>query len=164
MTPEDLLLYLISRSGKEPERLVGRKKLMKLAFFAEHYDPDSGSLVPESQLGHFDFEIFKYGPFSKGVLDAFDELEREGEIEEDDQTHLHNVITTTRDGSEAMEVAGRELDPEVRTHLDEISEVFGDETGAQLETKSLNMLDIEKREKEEYRGIPMEDIIERRAA
>lgn len=164
MTPEDILLYLISKSGKEPERLVGRKKLMKLAFFAEHYDPESDSLIPQSQLDQFDFEIFKYGPFSKGVLDAFDELEREGEIEEDDQNHLHNIITTTRDGGEAMKEASRELDPEIRTHLDEIAETFGDDTGAQLERRSLNMLGIEKTEKDSYRGAPVGEIIAKRAA
>lgn len=163
MTREKILLYLISRSGKSPERLVGRKKLMKLAFFGEHFDPESGSLTPEPQLGEFGFEIYKYGPFSKDVLDAYDELESTGYIEEDDQNYLHTIIKVQEERTDSIEHLMEEFDPETRQQLEAVVDHFGGDSGSTLESTSLEMLNIDKSEKDQFRGIPMNQLIQERA-
>ncbi len=163
MTGEKILLYLISRSGERSERLVGRKKLMKLAFFGEHFDPESGSLTPKPQLGEFDFEIYKYGPFSKDVLNAYDELESTGYIEEDDQNYLHTIIKIQEERTDSIYRLMEEFDPEARQQLEAVVDHFGEDSGSTLESTSLEMLNINKSEKDRFRGIPMNQLIEERA-
>lgn len=154
---KDKLLYLLDQSS-ERDKIVGRKKLMKLAFFSEHYDPDEGELVSEPQLGEFDFEIFKFGPFSKGVLDEFDHLKGQNELVED-SSRMQYLIQVTPGGSRRTRVIGERLPDEERKHLEDIAEQFSDKSGAELENMSLDMLDIEKREKDKYRGMSISSII-----
>lgn len=163
MTREKILLYLISRSGEQPERLVGRKKLMKLAFFGEHFDPESGSLTPKPQLGEFDFEIYKYGPFSKDVLNAYDELESTGYIEENDQNYFHTIIELREGRTDSVDCLIEEFDPETRKQLEAVVNHFGEDSGSTLESTSLEMLNIDKSEKNRFRGIPMNKLIQDRA-
>lgn len=163
MNGENILLYLISRSGKHPKRLVGRKKLMKLAFFGEHFDPESGSLTPKPQLGEFDFEIYKYGPFSKDVLNAYDELESTGYIDENDKNYLHTIITVQEGRTDSIDRLVEEFDPETRQQLEAVIDHFGEESGSTLESTSLEMLNIDKSEKDRFRGIPMNQLIQERA-
>jgi hypothetical protein len=53
---KEVLLYLLSRLGQGE----GRKKLMKLMFLVEHFDPGLGRLVRKSLLGD-SFLIYHYG-------------------------------------------------------------------------------------------------------
>lgn len=152
------LLYLLSESSSS-DRIVGRKKLMKLVFFAEHFDPEAETLVSEPELGLFDFEIFKYGPFSKQVLDDFDQLKRRNELEED-SSRMQYLIEVTDKGSRRTNEISEDLSGEEKVHLEEISKEFSDKTGAQLEKLSLDMLGIEKREKDRYRGMDVGEIID----
>lgn len=162
MNRTDLLLYLISTAGEDEDKLIGRKKLMKLVFFAEHFDPDSGSLRPKSKLDRFTFEIYKYGPFSTDVMDTFDDLEEQGLVDERDDFYLHNIITITDSGGEYLQSLKKALPSDIQTHLDIISEKFGHKSGKELENQALTMLGIEKSEKDRYRGIPIENIINSR--
>lgn len=154
----DKLLYLLEKSSRDG-RLAGRKKLMKLAFFAEYFDPESDTLVPNQRYVPFDFTIFKYGPFSKDVMNAFDSLKHSGLVEEDSDRMQH-LIEITDMGSERSEEVGRRLTPEEREHIEEIVKKFGGHSGGFLENMSLDYLGISKKEKEKFRGTSVEELIE----
>ena len=154
---KEKLLYLLNESS-DNNRIMGRKKLMKLAFFAEHYDPDEEKLVPKPQLGMFGFEIFKYGPFSKDVLDEFDQLKRQQNIDED-SSRMQHLIEVTNKGNQRTKRIEENLSKSERKHLEKISDEFSDKSGAQLEKLSLDMLGIEKREKDRYRGMSISSIV-----
>ena len=155
---KEKLLYLLDQSSNS-NRIIGRKKLMKLVFFAEHYDPDEDELVSEPQLDLFDFEIFKYGPFSKKVLDDFDQLKNQNDLFED-SSRMQYLIKVTADGSEKTEDIGENLPEEEKMHLEKISREFSDKSGSELENLSLEMLGIKKREKDRYRGMSISSIID----
>lgn len=155
---KEKLLYLIDQSS-DSNRIIGRKKLMKLVFFAEHYDPDEETLVSEPQLGLFDFEIFKYGPFSKGVLDDFDQLKNQNILRED-SSRMQYLIELTAEGSRKTENIEDELSDGEKNRIKQISEEFSDKSGGKLEDLSLEMLDIKKREKDRYRGMSISSIID----
>lgn len=155
---KEKLLYLLDLSSNT-NQIVGRKKLMKLAFFAEHYDPEEENLVSEPQLGLFDFEIFKYGPFSKGVLDEFDSLKDQEDLTED-SSRMQYLIEVTSRGSRKTEEIEQRLSEEEIEHLKKIARQFSSKSGAELEKQSLDMLEIEKREKDRYRGMSISSIIE----
>lgn len=154
--PESQLLGLLSECSGSVD---GRKKLMKLLFFSEYYDPETDRLQPDERLGGFtDFTIYKYGPFSRKVMDAFDELKERGLVEEE--------TTLTFSGNRKKEVSltdeGRRKAANFdrdRELLSVVADKLGDENGSELERISLSMLGIEREEKEEYRGTPVSDII-----
>ncbi|GAB3684412.1 hypothetical protein GCM10028857_13360 [Salinarchaeum chitinilyticum] len=132
---------------------------MKLAFFAEHFDTSEEDLISEPQMESFDFHIFKYGPFSKEVLDELDNLKYSGNIDEDSSRMQHR-IKITPDGENKISDIEHRLCPEEQEHLDEIAEEFSDKSGSELENLSLDMLGIEKREKDRYRGMSISSIID----
>lgn len=158
VSEKEKLLYLLSQSS-DAGKIFGRKKLMKLAFFAEHFDPSEGELTPEPQLESFDFHIFKYGPFSKKVLDELDNLKYQDQIDEDSSRMQHR-IKITPDGEHKTSDVEQRLSPEEKGHLEVIAEEFSDRSGSELENLSLDLLGIEKREKDQYRGMSISSIIE----
>lgn len=134
---------------------------MKLLFFAEHYDLESGELTPEKQLGSFDFEIFKYGPFSREVLNKFDVLKRRDELRED-SSRIQYVIKITSEGRRRSRDVEQRLSDEEREHVQQIVEEFSGSSGAVLEQRSLDELGIEERDKDRYRGMDVREIIQGR--
>ncbi|ACB40085.1 Panacea domain-containing protein [Pyrobaculum neutrophilum] len=66
----DLVLYVVSRFPKG----VGRTRLMKMLFLVDMY---AGEGLGRSLTG-VDWFRWKFGPFSREVLDVLDELEKEG--------------------------------------------------------------------------------------
>lgn len=154
--PESQLLALLSECSGSVD---GRKKLMKLLFFSEYYDPETDRLQPDEQLGGFtDFTIYKYGPFSRKVMDAFDELKKRGLVEEETTLtfsgNRKKKIRLTDEGHRKVQDFDRD-----RKIISVVADKLGDENGAELEGISLSMLGIEREEKEEYRNTPVSDII-----
>jgi len=154
--PESQLLGLLSECSG---RVDGRKKLMKLLFFSEYYDPKTDQLQPDEQLGVFtDFTIYKYGPFSREVMDAFDELKQRGLVEEETTLtfsgNRKKEISLTDEGRQ--KAGNSDSDREI---ISVVADKLGEENGAELERISLLMLGIEREEKEVYRDTPVSDII-----
>jgi uncharacterized protein YwgA len=71
-----LILYLVTRYYRVTGKGIGRTKLMKLVFLVDylHWKRFGKRLLDVKWVKYL------YGPFSKAVLDALDELEREGVI------------------------------------------------------------------------------------
>lgn len=153
---ESLLLELLRGcSGK----IKGRTKLMKLVFFSEYYDPLTESLQPDERIGGFDdFIIYNYGPFSKKVMQVFDELKDKDLIEEDTELTFSGdrmkIIRLTKKGKSKLEDTD-ELEKSVDCIIDE----FGHKKASQLEDESLSRIGISRSEKDDYRHEPVSDII-----
>lgn len=154
------LLCLIS-SNSTGGVLKGRKKLTKLAFFAEYWIPDEeeGMLNPNEQFGGFSFIIYKFGPFSKELFEAFDELKDEGFVEETRKPRKNSVIQLTPRGEKYAEKVGGKLNAEEQSQIKAVSEQLGNKPGHELEEKSLDYLGINKSEKEDYMGMPVSVIV-----
>jgi hypothetical protein len=152
---ESQLLRLIGASSG-PVR--GRTKLMKLGFFGEFYDPDTGDLRPNERVGAFDdYVIYEHGPFSRDLMEAFDRLKERGLLTEETELtfrgHQRNNVSLTAKGEWAT--ARLETDAETRR----VVEQFDDDTATETETKSLELLGIERHEKDQYRLTPVSEII-----
>ena|GEM_PF-1859374 len=153
-TESELLRLIGASSG--PVR--GRTKLMKLGFFGEFYDPDIRELRPNERVGAFeDYVIYEHGPFSRDLMEAFDRLKERGLlIEETELTfrgHQRNDVSLTPDGESA--VARLDTDPTTKRVVEE----FDDDTATEAETESLDLLGIERHEKDQYRLTHVSEII-----
>lgn len=155
--PARRLLVLLSRSASSGT-IDGRKKVMKLGFLAEHLDPECGRLDTWQQLGSFEFIVYKYGPFSRDLLDSFDSLRDRGLVEEHVTEYEHEIEMTDRGRAVAAGIYGQ-LDGDVRERIARIADEYGDETGSVLEAKSLELLGISEEEKSEYQGQPVDVVI-----
>lgn len=147
-----MLLTLIDRCGGVVE---GRTKLMKLCFLLEHYD--DGRLREREAVGAFtDFFIYDHGPFSRDVMNAFNDLRQDGLVrEESGQTIAGDRrfrIELTADGR-------RETTGEPPERLNEVVEAFGNQQGTELETQTLDMLGVEREEKSQYRHMDVSELI-----
>ena len=152
------LLYLIS-SNSTDSVLKGRKKLTKLAFFAEYWLPEEEMLNPNEQFGEFNFIIYKFGPFSKDLFKAFDELKDEGFVEETRKPRGNSMIQLTPKGGEHAKEIRKKLNQEEQNQVKTVSEQLGSKSGHELEEMSLDYLGISKSEKEDYMGMPVSVII-----
>lgn len=152
---ESQLLRLIGASSG-PVR--GRTKLMKLGFFGEFYDPDTGDLRPTERVGAFDdYVIYEHGPFSRDLMEAFDRLKERGLLTEETELtfrgHQRNNVSLTAKG----EWTTTRLDTDPATKR--IVEQFDDDTATEAETRSLELLGIERHEKDRYRLTHVSEII-----
>ena len=152
---ESQLLRLVAASSG-PVR--GRTKLMKLGFFGEFYRPDDDELHPTERVGAFDdYVIYDHGPFSRDLMEAFDELKRRGLLtEEAALTFMGNRrsdVSLTEDG----ERVGARLDDDERT--EQIVTAFDDYSATDAEEESLERLEIERHEKDDYRLTHVSEII-----
>lgn len=134
----------------------GRTKFMKLVFMLEHFDPATESVTAEPRFGVFDdFHIYDHGPFSRDVMDAFDDLKSDGTVSESDEFvngRRGKVIERDSEASFSIE----EFDAE---RFEEILEQFRAETGSTLADRSLDLLGIDPSEKEKYRYTDVSDIV-----
>lgn len=156
------LLYLISSNSTDGV-LKGRKKLTKLAFFAEYWIPEEDMLNPNEQFGEFNFMIYKFGPFSKELFKAFDELKDEGLVEETRKPRGNSVIRLTPEGKEHVESIESKLTREERNQITAVREKFGNKPGHELESTSLEYLGIDESGKEDYVGMPVSVLISERS-
>lgn len=137
----------------------GRKKLVKLAFFAEPFNPESDGLQPSVRVDQLAFEIRRYGPFSVDAVNTCEDLQKQGSSRTRSQT---TPITTGP-------LLSRETSPESRWEnvYRPISGVSStpsrrnsvDTRGTRLQTRSLEMLGIGVSEIDRYRGIPVEEML-----
>ena len=139
---ENIIIYLIK---KLKDKVEGKKKIMKLMFLIEHYDPEKGKLTKTKSVGNT-FEIYYYGVFSREVMECFDKLVKEDIIGGEFPIKLKKEVEP-------------ELEDALKRKIDKIIEEFGNKSGFELEIETLNMLGIKPYEKEKYFGLEVEDII-----
>lgn len=153
---KEVLLYLPSRLGQ----CEGRKKLMKLMFLVEHFDPGLGRLVRKSLLGD-SFLIYHYGVFSFEVMNCYNELVKEGKIREGpgglESSPVCRGISLGSPEKRGGSDLKLELGEKLRERVDGVIERFGNLTGYELEVQTLKTLGIS--EKDRYFGRPVESII-----
>ena len=142
---KDVILYFLRRVGGQVD---GKKKLMKLMFLVEHFDPERRVLVEKPRLGN-QFLIYYYGVFSFEVAECYEELVREGRVAGWPPT------VTSQEGEAA-------LDEGLKRVVDRVVEEFGGLTGYELEVETLKMLGIEPYEKDMFFGKEVRGIIKRR--
>lgn len=158
VSDSDKLLYLIGSSSTD-DILHGRKKLTKLAFFTEHWIPEEDLLSDRQRIGVFDFIIYKYGPFSREMMDLFDDLKQENLIEESRHPMGGSEIRTTEEGKEKFNQIDRNLPKSETSQISRVTAKFGDKRGGELENLSLEYLGISQEEKHEYMGMPVDVVI-----
>ena len=132
---QKILYYLIHRL-KKSGLLEGRKKIMKLMFFIEHFDLGKGKLSKNRFVGN-DFIIYHYGVFSFNVMEDYLSLLKRGIISE-------NPITLKR-----IEVC---LSEDKKDKVKGIIEKFGERTASDLENLSLELLGLSRDTKKEHLG------------
>lgn len=153
-TESELLRLIGASSG--PVR--GRTKLMKLGFFGEFYDSDTGTLRPNERVGAFDdYVVYDHGPFSRDLMEAFDRLKERGLLTEETELtfrgHQRNDVSLTAEGRRVT--ARLDANPET----ERVVEQFDDDTATEAETKSLELLGIERHEKDQYRLTHVSEVI-----
>jgi len=79
---QKVLLYLIDLYNHQYGDLIGRKRLNKLLFLVEHYNPATNELVQTNYTG-YTFVVGPWGPFPVGIDDDVSKLELKGLIEEE---------------------------------------------------------------------------------
>jgi len=111
----DLIIHVLRRAGSTP-----RRKLMKLLFLIDR------ELYNRFGATAFSWKAYKYGPFSRDLLDVLDAMELhrsvEGRAEGGDIVY---ELTTTAPADlpqEVKEVADRVLDVWAGKGLDELAE------------------------------------------
>jgi hypothetical protein len=151
---QSFLLGLLEACGGAIE---GRRKFMKLVFLLEHYDPARETLEPVTRFGVFeDFFIYDHGPFSRDVVDTFDDLKRKDLIEES----ASNLSNSKRQKRIKLTAAGHEYETDVDAEqLARIVSGFDDRTAAELEDTTWSLLDIEHSETFEYRYTDVSDVL-----
>jgi len=138
----NVILYIIDKLGGSIE---GRKKLMKLMFLIEHWDPVKG-LTREGPLKN-EFIIYYYGVFSFEVMENFIKLVQEGKIEDGFPIKLKNKIEIKIN------------DEKLKEKVDKVLEQFKNKSGYELEIETLKMLKIQPFEKNKYFGKSIREII-----
>jgi len=139
---KNVIMELLKKLG---ERIEGRKKLMKLMFLVEHFDIKSEKITKHGTLGNR-FFIYYYGVFSRDVMNSYTELVQERKIED-------GLPMTLKFKDEI------EISKELVGKIDRIVEKFGEDSGYELEKKTLHMLGIEPSEKDSYFGKDIEQIL-----
>jgi len=133
------IAYLMQKLGTRTE---GRKKLMKLMFLVEHYDPQKGRLVKKGLLKN-NFIIYRYGVFSFDVMRDYTSLIKRDIVDERLMRVIHEIPI---------------IDETITSRIDQIVSNFGLESPSNLEGSTLSMLQppLNKQTKLEHFG---EDVI-----
>ena len=139
---QKVILYLIKKLGRLME---GRKKLMKLMFLIEYYDPELGKLKREPLLGN-EFIIYHYGVFSFDVMDEYISLVSRKIISEYPMKIIHNIDL-------------EDLEEDIKLRVDSIISLFGNKYASDLEEETLKMLGLSKEMKVKFFGMNVNEII-----
>jgi uncharacterized protein YwgA len=146
---KEVLIHLINKLNELGFKIDGRKKIIKLMFLIEHYDPQKHSKLSEHNFIGNKFIIYRYGVYSFNVRDDYFDLCEEKIItEEPTFTLKQNDITLS-------------VQPEELLRIDRIIDEFGGKTGGQLEIETLRMLGLNKRIKKKYYGFDVSWFIAR---
>jgi len=137
------------------EEISGRKKLMKLMFFLEHFDFNQEKLTSKHQFCKNEFLIYKYGPFSFDVMNNLEKLKKEGYITEEGRGYPEPItIKLTDKGLKEID-KHKPLNEEFENQLLKVRRRFSGKSGFELEGMSLSMLHITKEDKDEFLGLPI---------
>lgn len=152
---KDYLLHVIDQICKINSKgcVLGRKQLMKVMFFLEHYDISKRKLIPEKSIGN-NFIIYHYGPFSFEIMDEVIELRKEGFVEESGYS-----ITITKEGREHLSKIRKKIPLDKQKKIESIVKIFGTKDGNYLEGLSLEMLKIRPEKKPSFMGMSVSAII-----
>jgi uncharacterized protein YwgA len=111
----DLIIYVLRRVGSAP-----RRKLMKLLFLIDK------ELYNRFGVAVFHWKAYKYGPFSREVLDVLDAMELhrsvEGKVEDSDIVYELTTTASADLPQEVREVADKILDEWSSRSVDELAE------------------------------------------
>ena len=154
---EEKLLYVIGRLLKD-SLMNGRKKLMKMMFFIEHFSIEEDRLVPNNLYSKNEFIIYKFGPFSYDVMNSLIELKKHNLIEEK-IINMNVVAELTDEGKRRQNELENMIDNETKEHIQKIEDKFGKKSSKELENLSLEYLGISPKEKESFIGNPVSVII-----
>jgi len=138
------LYYLINRLNRLGITIDGQKKIMKLMFLVEHYNPRTKQLNVKGLLGN-KFIIYHYGVFSFGVRKDYFRLDELGLVTESPTIGTKNKIV------------GKyvNLDEKTKYRIDKIIKDFGTKRAWQLEESTLEMLGYNKQTKTDVFGVPV---------
>ena len=153
---EKVIVYLLKRLGGE---VAGRKKLMKLMFLVEHYDPYKPTLIKKGLLDNT-FIIYDYGVFSFEVMRDYTELIRRGLLIEQRMSQTENRICINR----SKQIPATGLDETVTSRVDKIALDYGDWRPRELEISTLKALGISEENKAKYFGQDVGQLINARFA
>lgn len=126
------MFYLIDRLIT---RIEGRKKLMKLMFLIEHYDPRCQKLTEKQLLGN-NFIIYRYGVFSRDVMNDYLKLGRMNILDDYPIKILEHVPLN--------------LEDDIKSRIDQITNQFGKDNSSKLELDTLDLLGLDKSTKMKY--------------
>ncbi len=135
-----IILYLINRLG---DGIEGKKKLMKLMFLVNHYDPKSGELSRDGFLG-LDFSIYYYGVFSREVMMIVEDSIQKKDVYNGFPLRSRYVIN---------------LDGNIKNRVDFVIDKFGKKSGYLLEIETLKMLGYSPDEKDKIFGKSVKELI-----
>ena len=175
---DKVLLYLLWRFfEKYKSPLDGRKKIQKLLFLIEHYDPEQRRIKPSTGITGYKFVIWSYGPFSKEIYDDLDKLVENGLVIErvvgsDEEPELDLYIddgypkriyyyepskNLIRNSQKLLEV----LDRSAIKKIDVILELFGSKKPFELEKFVNNILKLTLDKKIEYWGYDIDSYLKK---
>ena len=137
------IIEIIKLCGSDIE---GRKKLMKLCFFMNHYDFENNKKL-KNPLFDVPFVVYHFGPFSFSVQEDYSELVKEGVIKDGFPIKLVEEVEYSLTDKEKGAI---------KLMLSKIGKLHG----FQLEEKSLRVLGISKKDKKNLFGKEVREIIE----
>jgi hypothetical protein len=141
---EKAMVYLLEKLGGE---VAGRKKLVKLMFLIEHYDPVNHALVKKGLLDNT-FIIYQYGVFSFEVMRDYTNLTRRNVLIERPTSQTQNRICINP--AKRIPIVG--LNEIIKSRVDRIAFDFGQCSPRDLEILTLEMLHIPIEDKAKYFG------------
>ena len=166
----DVLLYLITKYFeifKKP--LDGRKKLQKLLFLVEHFDPDRELVTKSSGYTGYTFRIWMYGPFSKKIYQDLRKLKGKDLIQEEKKTWKDDpwLSVYIDDGSPremfyyTPKISSRDvrIPLSVMEKINKILEKYGNKSPMELEQFVNQKLDLTPIKKLEYWGKTIDEYL-----
>lgn len=173
----DIVLHLVSLFYRRFRRpLDGRKKLQKLLFLIEHWNPETGEIVPSQKLTGFQFKIWFYGPFSQELVAHVEKLVKKRKLIE--ECHVYDLPSSIQglslnaysdDGtprriylySPGFTTAKEQLAQPLKERLHIVLDRFGERNPIELEAQVNKMLKLTPMKKLEYWGLPVDEYIKR---
>ncbi len=182
MVSKDVLLCLLLKFYNMYRKpLYGRKKIQKLLFLLEHFDPESKRVVKSRGLTGYRFVVWSYGPFSKEIYEDLEKLVDEGLIKESivgsDATPEYEGIAldlytddgfpkrmfiyepNVRDPSKLLRQLEKKLDPKVVAVIDSVLQEFGMKMPHELEDFVNGLLKLTPDKKIRYWGIDIDSYL-----
>jgi len=146
-----VLYYLIKEFNEQfGKELDGRKKVQKLMFLVEHWNPNTNRIVKSTGLTGYIFKIWLYGPFSESLNEDLMRLKNERLIDEKVLIEVPYLSTYIDDGEPRRMYLYRVIrsgdlglpGQEVREKIREVIKRFGHMKPMELELKVCDMLKL----------------------